>query len=210
MINNDWDEKLLSEYQKAYFRELIQFVNRSYLEKEITPPADRIFRALQKTPFSQVRVVILGQDPYPEKGVATGLAFATNQEKKPRSLVNIEKALYYDLGRKIKNNNLDYWAEQGVLLLNTVLTNEIGQINAHRYIGWERFTDAIIKVISEEKEKVIFLLLGKQAQEKKQLIKKKHIIIEASHPSPQGAYRGFLQSKVFSQINNNLEQKIDW
>ncbi len=212
MFNNDWDEILGEEMKKKYFQALTSFVDQAYQNKLVAPPKERLFYAFQKTPFADVRVVIIGQDPYPEEGVATGLAFATfAQNKIPRSLENIQKLLREDQDKKLQDKELEHWAEQGVFLLNTILTTEVGKVNSHRDIGWEVFTNAVIKKISDQKEGVVFVLLGKQAQTKEELIdKEKHHIIKTTHPSPQSAHRGFLKSKLFTQINEKLTTAIKW
>ncbi len=212
LFNNDWDKVLEQEIQKKYFRNILHIMERKYQVKDITPPKERLFLALQKTPFSQVRVVILGQDPYPEKGVATGLAFATFQSnEEPKTLVNIKKLLSRDQGVTLQNNELEHWAEQGVLLLNAVLTTEVGKVGAHQKMGWEVFTDAVIRKISDDKAGVVFVLLGRKAQEKVKLIDEtKHHIIQTTHPSPLSAHRGFMDSQLFRQINEKLTDKIKW
>ena len=211
MIGNDWDQLLKEEYQKPYFVQLLKFIDKEYQNKIIMPPKEQVFLALKQTPFSQVRVVILGQDPYPEINVANGLAFsASDNVATPKSLVNIKKLLEIDLGIKKENNSLDSWSEQGVLLLNAVLTVEANKVNSHRNLGWEKFTDQVIKILNKEKKRLIFVLLGRQAQQKKDLIDEKHIIIMTSHPSPLSAHRGFMRSKLFSQINQLLDDKITW
>lgn len=212
MLNNDWEMILTVEMKKGYFQRLWAFIEKEYQNKMITPAKERIFYAFAKTPFQDVKVVILGQDPYPEKGVATGLAFATfAYNKAPRSLENIKKLLYKDQGVVLENPELEHWAAQGVFLLNTTLTNEVNKINAHVNLGWEIFTDEVIKKISEKKEGVVFVLLGGQAQSKEKIIDKtKHYIIKTSHPSPLSAHQGFMESCLFSQINEKLKEKIKW
>jgi len=211
MIGNDWDEVLKNEYKKLYFPKIMQQLEQEYQTKQIAPPKDKIFQAFKNTPFDKVRVVILGQDPYPEQGVANGLAFSANNDvKTPRTLKNIKKLLQKDLNIIKTDNDLTKWSQQGVFLLNTVLTIEVGKINSHRHIGWEKFTDAVIKKLSAREESIIFVLLGKQAQQKQKHIAKHHYIIATSHPSPLGVRYGFMESKLFSKINKRLKKPIAW
>lgn len=211
MIGNDWDELLKGEYQKPYFIDLMKFLEKEYQTKLIMPKKECVFQALKNTPFSKTRVVFIGQDPYPGVGVANGLAFSANDNiETPKSLVNIKKLLKIDVGVVKENNSLENWSKQGVLLLNTVLTVEATKANSHHGIGWETFTDVIIQILSCQKEKLVFVLLGRQAQKKKFLISDKHSIIMTSHPSPLSAHRGFMNSCLFSKINQFLEEEINW
>ncbi|MFI3306982.1 MAG: uracil-DNA glycosylase [Mycoplasmatota bacterium] len=210
MLYNDWNEILKDEMNKDYFLELMNFINDEYKNKIIYPKYDEIFNSLNLLSYKDVKVVILGQDPYHGENEAHGLAFSVLENSKmPPSLRNIFKELKSDLNIEKKNTNLNKWEQQGVLLLNTVLTVEKDKAFSHRKKGWEIFTDKIIEKLSE-KEKVIFILWGNSAKEKVKLIDKRHVIITSAHPSPLSASRGFLGSKPFSKINENLEKKIDW
>ena len=210
-------EALKGEFRKPYYRALFQKVGEEYQTRKIFPPADDIFNAFHFTPLSQVKVVILGQDPYHNDGQAHGLCFSVKKEVDiPPSLVNIYQELHDDLGCYIPNNGyLEKWARQGVMMLNTVLTVRAHQANSHRGIGWEEFTDAAIRVIAEQDRPIVFLLWGRPAQAKKSMIyNPKHLVLEAPHPSPLSAYRGFFGSRPFSKTNdfltaNNLTP-IDW
>ena len=217
LVGNIWDEILQEEYKKDYFKKIVKFINKEYKEKICYPPKSRILRALSLTDYNNVKVVILGQDPYHGINEANGLAFAvSNGIKLPPSLQNIYKELYDDLNIPPSNvGNLECWAKEGVLLLNAVLTVEKDKAASHKDIGWQNFTDAIIKKINEKKEPVVFILWGNFARSKKQLITNpNHYIIESTHPSPFSAYHGFFGSKPFSKANNYLKQKgikeIDW
>ena len=216
-ISNDWLPALRSEFQKDYYKQLHQTVLNEYRTRQIFPAADDLFNAFHLTPLENVKVVILGQDPYHDVGQAHGLCFSVKPGiQAPPSLVNIYKELQDDLGCYIPNNGyLVKWAEQGVLLLNTVLTVRAHQANSHRGIGWEQFTDAAIKVLNEQDRPIVFILWGKPAQMKKQMLNNpKHLILEAPHPSPLSSYRGFFGSKPFSKTNAFLKQngleEIDW
>lgn len=216
-ISNDWLIPLKPEFAKPYYRKLYQKVNEEYRSYLIFPPADDIFNAFAYTPLSDVKVVILGQDPYHGDGQAHGLCFSVKPEVEiPPSLVNIYKELHEDCGCYIPNNGyLTKWAKQGVLLLNTVLTVRAHQANSHRGIGWEEFTDAAIRILNEQDRPIVFILWGKPAQMKKAMLNNpKHLILEAPHPSPLSAYRGFFGSRPFSRTNKFLEQNgltpIDW
>ena len=216
-INNDWAEALKEEYKKPYYRELYKKVNEEYQTHEIFPPSDEIFSAFHLTPLKDVKVVILGQDPYHNNGQAHGLSFSVQKGVDiPPSLVNIYKELHDDLGCTIPNHGcLTKWAEQGVLMLNTVLTVRAHQANSHRGIGWEEFTDAAILALNSQDRPIVFILWGAPAQRKKRMLTNpKHLILEAPHPSPLAAYRGFFGSKPFSQTNAFLEkngiESIDW
>ena len=216
-ISNDWLEPLKPEFSKDYYKELYQTVVEEYKTQVVFPPSDDIFNAFALTPLKEVKVVIIGQDPYHNVGQAHGLCFSVRPEVDiPPSLVNIYKELKDDCGCEIPNNGyLVKWAEQGVLLLNTVLTVRAHQANSHRGMGWEQFTDAAIRVLNEEDRPIVFILWGAPAQKKKTMLNNpKHLILEAPHPSPLSAYRGFFGSKPFSKTNAFLEQNglkpIDW
>ena len=216
-LSGEWLEALKGEFRKPYYRALFQKVGEEYQTRKIFPPADDIFNPFHFTPLSQVKVVILGQDPYHNDGQAHGLCFSVKKEVDiPPSLVNIYQELHDDLGCYIPNNGyLEKWARQGVMMLNTVLTVRAHQANSHRGIGWEEFTDAAIRVIAEQDRPIVFLLWGRPAQAKKSMIyNPKHLVLEAPHPSPLSAYRGFFGSRPFSKTNdfltaNNLTP-IDW
>ena len=217
MLTNDWVEALDGEFKKPYYRELYNFVKKEYSERVIYPPANDIFNALHYTPLSEVKVVILGQDPYHGEQQAHGLCFSVKKGVDiPPSLVNIYKELQDDLGCSIPDHGyLTKWAKQGVLMLNTVLTVRAHQANSHRGIGWEEFTDAAIRVLNEQDRPIVFILWGRPAQMKKKMLNNpKHLILEAPHPSPLSSYRGFFGSKPFSQTNRFLENHgispIDW
>lgn len=216
-INNDWLEALKDEFKKPYYKELFQTVNEEYGTRQIFPPADDIFNAFHLTPLKDVKVVIFGQDPYHNVGQAHGLCFSVKKGVQvPPSLVNIYKELQDDLGCTIPDHGyLVKWAQQGVLMLNTVLTVRAHQANSHRGIGWEQFTDAAIKVLNEQDRPMVFILWGSPAQRKKVMLNNpKHLILEAPHPSPLSAYRGFFGSRPFSQTNEFLRKnglaEIDW
>jgi len=216
-ITNDWAKPLSEEFRKPYYRDLYTKVLEEYRTRKIFPAADDIFNAFHLTPLHQVKVVILGQDPYHNDGQAHGLCFSVKPNVEiPPSLVNIYQELHDDLGCKIPNNGyLVKWAEQGVLLLNTVLTVRAHQANPHRGIGWEQFTDAVIEAVNREDRPIVFLLWGRPAQMKKSMLHNpKHLILEAPHPSPLSAYRGFFGCKHFSRANEFLIahglEPIDW
>ena len=216
-ISNDWAEKISAEYRKPYYRELFNFIKEEYSKVVVYPPSEDIFNAMHLTPLSKVKCVILGQDPYHEPGQAHGLCFSVKPDIKiPPSLENIYKELHDDIGFAIPNHGyLEEWAKQGVLLLNTVLTVQAHRAFSHRGKGWEQFTDAIIRTVNEIDRPVVFLLWGKPAQEKKVLLNNpKHLILEAPHPSPLSAYRGFFGCRHFSKANDFLKQNgetpIDW
>lgn len=216
-INNDWLEALKGEFKKPYYNELYNKVIEEYKTRIIFPPADDIFSAFHLTPLKDVKVVILGQDPYHNKGQAHGLSFSVRQGIEiPPSLVNIYKELHDDLGRTIPNNgDLTKWAQQGVLLLNTVLTVRAHEANSHRGIGWEEFTDAAIMALNGQARPIVFLLWGLPAQKKKTLLNNPdHLILTAPHPSPLSAYRGFFGCRHFSKANEFLKEHglepIDW
>ena len=216
-IANDWLKPLKPEFSKPYYRKLYQTVNEEYRTHQIFPPADDIFNAFALTPLHEVKVVILGQDPYHGEGQAHGLCFSVKPDVGiPPSLVNIYKELQDDCGCEIPNNGyLTKWAKQGVLLLNTVLTVRAHQANSHRGIGWEEFTDAAIRILNEQDRPMVFILWGKPAQMKKSMLTNpNHMIIESPHPSPLSAYRGFFGSRPFSRTNKFLREhgikEIDW
>ena len=216
-IQNDWLKPLSPEFKKPYYAELYKKVREEYSTRQIFPPADEIFTAFELTPLSEVKVVIIGQDPYHGEGQAHGLCFSVKPEiETPPSLVNIYKELNSDLGCFIPNNGyLTKWAKQGVLMLNTVLTVRAHQANSHRGIGWETFTDAAIRILNEQDRPIVYLLWGKPAQMKKSMLNNpKHLILEAPHPSPLSAYRGFFGCQHFSKTNEYLKENglepIDW
>ena len=206
MINKKWDIILKDEFQKQYFKELGIFVKKEYKSKQIFPPYENIFDALRFTDYDEVKVVILGQDPYHGLGEAHGLSFSVhNNIKNPPSLINILKELKSDLNITRTESDLTDWAKQGVLLLNSIMTVEKDRPLSHKNKGWEQFTDTIIKKLNERIEPVIFVLWGSYARSKKEFITNhQHIILESVHPSPLSASRGFFGSKPFSKINNNL------
>ena len=216
-IGNDWDEILKDEFKSEYYLNLRQFLKREYFSRTIYPPMNDIFNALKATPYSAVRAVILGQDPYHEPGQAHGLSFSVKPGVEiPPSLVNIYKELHEDLGCYIPDNGyLVKWAKQGVLMLNTLLTVRAHQAFSHKGIGWEQFTDAAIEALARQDRPMVFILWGRPAQSKKPMIyNSKHLIIESAHPSPLSAYRGFFGSRPFSRTNEYLKENglapIDW
>ena len=216
-ISNDWLIPLKPEFSKPYYKKLYTRVNEEYAHYQIFPPADDIFNAFALTPLKKVKVVILGQDPYHGDGQAHGLCFSVRPDVEiPPSLVNIYKELQTDCGCYIPNNGyLNKWADQGVLLLNTVLTVRAHQANSHRGIGWEEFTDAAIRILNEQDRPMVFILWGRPAQMKKAMLNNpRHLILEAPHPSPLSAYRGFFGSRPFSRTNKFLKENgfepIDW
>ena len=217
MINNDWLAELDVEFHKPYYKELYDFVLNEYNTTQVFPPADDIFNAFHLTPLSKVKVVIIGQDPYHNVGQAHGLCFSVKPDVGiPPSLVNIYKELHDDLGCEIPNNGyLVKWAEQGVLMLNTVLTVRAHMANSHKGKGWEKFTDAAITALNKQDRPIVFILWGRPAQTKERMLRNpNHLILKAPHPSPLSAYNGFFGSKPFSQTNKFLEQHgetpIDW
>lgn len=216
-ISNDWAPALREEYKKPYYKDLFLKVQEEYQRYQIFPPADDIFNAFHLTPLEDVKVVILGQDPYHNIGQAHGLSFSVKPGiEAPPSLVNIYNELKEDLGCYIPNNGyLVKWAKQGVLLLNTVLTVRAHQANSHRGIGWEDFTNAVIRILNEQDRPIVFLLWGRPAQNKMSMLNNPHhLILTAPHPSPLSAYRGFFGCKHFSQTNAFLVRHglkpIDW
>jgi len=208
-----WKEHLQPEFEKDYMQKLKQFLqHRKDQKKNILPHSALWFNALNTVDLDKVKVVILGQDPYPTPGHAHGLCFSVEPEVKPipKSLINIYKELEDDLGIVNKNGNLQSWAEQGVLLLNSVLTVEAGCANSHQGQGWELFTDRIIELLNEQTSPIVFVLWGAYAQKKGSIVNnKQHLIIRSVHPSPLSAYRGFFGSKPFSKINNFLQENGD-
>jgi uracil-DNA glycosylase len=213
-----WKEALKDEFSEPYFKELTEFVKKEYTSTTVYPPPKFVFRAFEFCPFDKVKVVILGQDPYHGKGQANGLSFAVGEgQTLPPSLRNIFKEIESDLGEPMKNRSgdLERWAKQGVLLLNATLTVRAHQAGSHQNKGWERFTDAVIKTLSDKREHLVFILWGNYARGKSALIDfEKHEVIESPHPSPFSADRGFFGSKPFSKANAYLEENgeapIDW
>ena len=217
MIGNKWDQLLKDEYKKDYFIELMSFIKKEYKEKTIYPNQNEVFNAFRYTDFDNLKVVILGQDPYHGPNQAEGLSFSvSNSVLKPPSLKNIFKELESDLGIPFpETNSLKPWARQGVLLLNAVLTVEEHKPTSHKEKGWETFTDNVINIINQKKGPVVFILWGAYARNKKALITNpNHYIIESAHPSPFSARNGFFGSKPFSKTNKFLKSKglseIDW
>ena len=211
-----WTEVLAPIKNTEYFTTLWEKVKEEYQTTKCFPPKDQIFRAIELTPFDEVKVVIIGQDPYHNDNQANGLCFSVSDKvKAPPSLKNIFKELEADLGIKKTSNELEMWAKQGVLLLNATLTVRAHEANSHKDLGWEQFTDFIIKEISDKKENVVFVLWGAFAQKKAGLIDaSKHFIIQSAHPSPFSVHKGFFGSRPFSKINQFLEEKgkepINW
>ena len=216
-ISKDWQDALAQEIEKPYYKKLQDKVLNEYEEHTVYPPLDDVFNAFKLTPLSQVKVVIIGQDPYHEPGQAHGLSFSVRPGiKNPPSLVNIYKELHDDLGCYIPDNGyLEKWARQGVLMLNNVLTVREHEANSHKGIGWEIFTDAVIDILNEQNRPIVYLLWGKPAEKKcAKLDNTNQLILTAPHPSPLSAYRGFFGCKHFSRTNDFLESKgeasIDW
>lgn len=209
MFHNSWDEILKEEMEKSYFKHIKNFIIEERLSKTIYPCANDLFNAFKLTDFNDIKVVILGQDPYHGEKEAMGLSFSVRKGvRTPPSLRNIFKELEADLGIKRTNTDLSDWASQGVFLLNTVLTVEKDKANSHKDIGWEIFTDYVIKQINDKLDNIVFILWGRQARDKKKLITNpSHYIIESAHPSPLSAYNGFFKSKPFSKTNNYLKNK---
>ena len=211
-----WTEILAPIKNTEYFTELWEKVKEEYQTTKCFPPKDQIFRAIELTPFDKVKVVIIGQDPYHNDNQANGLCFSVSDKvKAPPSRKNIFKELEDDLGIKKTSNELEMWAKQGVLLLNATLTVRAHEANSHKDLGWEQFTDFIIKEISDKKENVVFVLWGAFAQKKAGLIDaSKHFVIQSAHPSPFSVHKGFFGSRPFSKINQFLEEKgkepINW
>ena len=216
-IEESWHQVLAQEFQKEYFKKLISYVKEEYAHHQVFPPGSLIFNAFEKTPFDQVKVVLIGQDPYHGPGQAHGLAFSVQDGTAiPPSLRNIFKEIKDDVGKEIpKSGNLERWAVQGVLLLNATLTVRANSPGSHQKMGWEEFTDAAIKKLSEQKEGLVFILWGAFAQKKAALINdQKHHILTAAHPSPFAADRGFFGCRHFSKTNEYLkaqgQKEIDW
>mgnify|MGYP001597086743 FL=1 len=216
-IHESWRSRLAEEFEKDYFKELVAFVVDEYKTKKIYPPPANIFRAFELCPFENVKVVILGQDPYHGPRQANGLCFAVNKDVAlPPSLQNIYKEIENDLGVKMPaKGTLEGWAGQGVLLLNATLTVQAGQAGSHQHKGWEEFTDAVIQKISDAKDNVVFMLWGRYAQNKGLMIpRSRHLVLEAAHPSPFSAHSGFFGSHHFSQANAYLDEHnlatINW
>ncbi|MBO6123393.1 MAG: uracil-DNA glycosylase [Methanobrevibacter sp.] len=217
MIGNEWDLVLSDEFKKNYFLRIQDFIDDEYSSKTIYPPYDEIFNAFKLTPLDNVKVVILGQDPYHEEGQAHGLAFSTPEGRPiPRSLKNIFKEINNEYDYPIPESGcLEKWARQGVFLLNTVLTVEDGNANSHSKCGWQRFTDEVIRILNSQTSPIVFMLWGKQAEKKKELIDNpNHLVLITSHPSPFSARRGFLGCNHFRLANEflakNNKEKIDW
>lgn len=209
LVGNSWDNVLDSEYHKDYFKKIVMFINKAYKERDIFPPKEYILRALSLTDYDDVKVVILGQDPYHGVGEANGLSFSVNKGiRLPPSLKNIYKELYDDLGiRHALDGDLTGWASQGVLLLNAILTVEKDKPASHKDLGWETFTDAIISKINEKDTPVVFILWGNFAKSKASLItNKRHLVITSAHPSPFSCRYGFFGSKPFSRANKFLRE----
>ena len=217
MIDNDWLEPLSPEFAKPYYAQLYKFVNSEYATHTIYPKKEDVFAAYDRTPLAKVKVLILGQDPYHEPGQAHGLCFSVNPGIEiPPSLVNIYKELHDDLGCYIPDNGcLTKWADQGVMLLNTVLTVRAHCANSHQNRGWEQFTDATIAALNKQDRPIVFMLWGKSAQQKASMLDNpKHLVLKTTHPSPLSAYRGFLGCRHFSKANDFLSKNglspIDW
>lgn len=215
-IKRQWYELLKSEFDKDYFKSLQEFLKSEYTKYQIYPSEDKIFNALNHVPLDKIKVVIIGQDPYHEPGQAQGLSFSVPSDVQiPPSLVNIMTEIESDLGIVCKKDgNLERWANQGVLLLNTVLTVRRGQANSHKDKGWERITRRIIELVGKREKPAVFLLWGSYAQSFSDLIGSQHLILKAPHPSPLSAYRGFFGCKHFSKTNSFLTKygktPIDW
>lgn len=215
-FNNDWDIALHSELTSYRFKLLLDFLRSEYKKAVVYPPKDKVFRCFKLTPYNDLKVVILGQDPYHEAGQANGLCFSVDEcQNKPPSLVNIFKELQEDLGEKINlTSDLTFWAKQGVLLLNSVMSVREGAAGSHSNKGWEWFTDSVISAINYKTEPVVFILWGNYARNKSRLITNpEHYIIESAHPSPLSASRGFFGSKPFSKCNEYLKatkREIIW
>lgn len=217
MIHNAWWPWLQNEWQQPYFKQLASFVHEAYARTTVYPPKQKVFAAFENCDYPDVKVVILGQDPYHEPNQAHGMCFSVNPGVPiPPSLQNIYKELHDDLGCKIPDNGyLMPWAKQGVFLLNTVMTVERGRANSHAGKGWETFTDHAIQKINEKEQPVVFLLWGRNARNKASMIdRSRHLVLEAAHPSPLSAYNGFFGCRHFSKTNAFLkehgEQPVDW
>lgn len=216
-MHESWKTRLAEEFKKPYFRQLAEFVEAERKEHQVFPPGGDVFNAFKATPFERTNVLILGQDPYPNEGQAHGLSFSVRKGiRPPASLANIFRELSEDVGFKPPGHgNLQHWAEQGVLLLNTSLTVRAHEIGSHRNKGWETFTDAVIQLLSARETSVVFVLWGRNAREKLPLIDtQRHAVIESAHPSPQSAASGFFGSRPFSKVNAALAASglpvIDW
>ena len=216
-IEESWKKHLQTEFDKPYFDELVRFVRNEYATHTVYPPGKQMFAALDACPFDNVKVVILGQDPYHEPGQAHGLCFSVNEGVQfPPSLQNIFKEIESDLGKPVPSNgNLLRWARQGVLLLNATLTVRAHQAGSHQNRGWEAFTDAVIHHLAEEREHIVFILWGAYAQRKGAFIDRtRHLVLQSPHPSPLSAHRGFFGNHHFSQANQYLTahgiEPIDW
>lgn len=208
-IHQSWKSVLIEEFNKPYFKNLVAFVKSEYATKTIFPPGKLIFNAFEQTPFNDVKVVIIGQDPYHGPNQAMGLCFSVPEGiPLPPSLKNIYKEIQDDLGRpSITHGDLTPWARQGVFLLNSVLTVEAGKPGSHQGRGWEIFTDAVIRTLSDQKENLVFILWGAYAQKKSVLIdKSRHFVISSAHPSPLSANNGFFGSRPFSRTNDYLKK----
>ena len=208
-IENSWKKLLNNEFQKNYFKELVDFVKKEYSNKTIYPPGKLIFQAFNNCPFEKVKVVIIGQDPYHGYNQANGLCFSVADGlKKPPSLLNIFKEIRSDVDLKIpKSGNLERWSNQGVLMLNSILTVEKGEPGSHKNKGWENFTDSVIQIIANNTSNIVFILWGAYAQKKGEKVNRnKHLILEAAHPSPFSADRGFFGQKHFSRCNEYLKR----
>lgn len=218
MLTGGWSEAVNGEFHKPYYKALYRFVREEYSKVAVYPPSDDIFNAMHFTPLDKVKVLLLGQDPYHNVNQAHGLSFSVlpGQDKLPPSLQNIYKELNADLGCYIPNNGyLKKWADQGVLLLNTVLTVRAHQPNSHQGKGWEQFTDAIIQAVNAQERPIVYMLWGKPAQQKiPMLTNPKHLVLKAAHPSPFSAHKGFWGCRHFSQANEFLKangvEPIDW
>jgi uracil-DNA glycosylase len=217
IIENSWKEKLKDEFEKPYFETLTNFVRTEYENQKVFPPANLIFNAFDKCPFDDVKVVIIGQDPYHNIDQANGLSFSVNEGVKiPPSLLNIYKEIEADLGKTIpKSGNLEHWSSQGVLLLNATLTVRAHTPGSHQGKGWEQFTDTVIDTLSKECTGLVFMLWGSYAQQKgKNIDANAHLVLRSPHPSPLSAYRGFFGNKHFSRANDYLtkhnKEPIDW
>lgn len=217
-IEPSWQKVLAPEFDQEYFKNLATFVKEQYKRATVYPPPKFIFRAFELTPFDKVKVVILGQDPYHGEGQANGLCFAVGSGiRPPPSLQNIYKEIETDTGKKreLQDGDLEEWAQQGVLLLNATLTVEAGKAGSHQNQGWEQFTDAVIRILSEQKENLVFMLWGAYAKKKGEVIDRaKHLVIESAHPSPLSAYNGFFGSRPFTRCDQYLlahgETPIIW
>lgn len=216
-MEESWKAKLQQEFEKPYFKTLTDFVRSEYATKTVYPPAKFIFNAFDSCPFNEVKVVIVGQDPYHEPGQAHGLCFSVNEGVRiPPSLVNIYKEIHDDLGKPVpRSGNLERWAEQGVLLLNATLTVQAHRAGSHQEKGWEQFTDSVISHLANEREHLVFILWGAYAQRKGENIDaNRHLILKSKHPSPLSAHRGFFGNKHFSRANAYLiahgKKPIDW